>query len=369
MFLWGSLIFAVSLLGCSEESVDTEAVSSTHSIALPFAVRGTLGSLREILVHVDHEIGPLSRGTVVGCTLEACRRWEGASPVKFKLTDDVKSASLIIGWRSTEHGECRPFIPWTGEFAHTTAMGPIVSIHLSRDSKWSERGGESGQGLFQTLLHEMGHVLGLDHTMDIRTLMYPAYDVARNTITGGESAGMIALYGGVTQQAGSLLIERDGQAVAGPLIGVVPYGEVLIALAEADDLSGCEILVYPAIPSATALGLRVFHFSEGPGLRRTTGPVVGAIEGRYVTRFVLTAENRNAILMQLSGGKLIGRYLDSTGIPGKAMPGAVIDTCARELGVGMDGALLEPSGVLSAPGVVLQADLDGDGRVETVRII
>ncbi len=366
----GPFFVCMALFCCSEASETPKSVSPTATSAvLPFSIRGTLGRARELKVHVDHEAGPLGRGDVVHYVRSACDLWEVNSPFTFKLTDERKGADVVVGWRANEHVGCRSFTPWTGEFAHTTEIEGVVSIHLAGDSDWSERGGESRQGLLQTLLHEFGHVLGLDHTTDERTLMYPAYDIARDQITAGERAGMAALYGGATELEGSLLIENSGEVVVGPLIGVAPHGEVLVALADVDDSPGCEILIYPATKAADPRGLMIFHYREGEGLYRTTGPIVGALESRYAVRFVLTHQNAPAVLMQLPTGRLFGRLMAPPGVPSQALPDEQVDTLARDLGVGVSGAQLEPSGVVSASEVTLKGDIDGDGRVDTIRIL
>lgn len=371
----GTLFLVALLWSCADEPNLDEPMVASHEAVQTFAIRGRYMGPQRLLVHVDDEPGPLKREALSKELDQALRCWEAASPFAFEQAESSAEAHIVVGWRGTEHADCRPFIPWTGEFAHTTSMGERSAIHLCADSQWTLNGGEGGQGLFQTLLHEIGHVLGLAHNDDPRTLMYPAYDESRNVITDGERAGMVALYGGRTRVAGSIVIERDGEPIAGPLVGVAPHGKVQVALAEVDDTEGCEILIFPATLEDESRGLRVFGFSAGPWLRQSHGPIVGALESRYTTCFVIRADGAPAVLQQLSDGRILGRVMDLRGIPGGMLPAADVDRCAEALGFRVDGNYtvdgerLKPSGIVSAPGATLMGDLDGDGRAETIRIL
>jgi predicted Zn-dependent protease len=52
----------------------------------------------------------------------------------------------------------------------------------------------SGYDLQSVLLHENGHVAGLDHSTDRSAVMYPSYQTARCALADDDKAGIAALY-------------------------------------------------------------------------------------------------------------------------------------------------------------------------------
>ena len=67
---------------------------------------------------------------------------------------------------------------------------------------------------FTVALHELGHSLGLGHSLDKTSVMYKYYSGARRTLTADDTAGIQAIYG-VVPVPGALLLGMLGLSVAG----------------------------------------------------------------------------------------------------------------------------------------------------------
>jgi len=95
------------------------------------------------------------------------------------------------------HGDAYPFNGPGGIIAHTFYPPPgnreplAGDMHLNADESWSVGGKVD---LFSVALHEAGHALGLGHSDDPASVMYPYYRL-QTGLTADDIAGIQALYG------------------------------------------------------------------------------------------------------------------------------------------------------------------------------
>ncbi|CAA7036123.1 unnamed protein product [Microthlaspi erraticum] len=138
-------------------------------------------------------------------------RWAKVIPLTFRRVETFPKSDITIGFYTGEHGDGYPFDGQRGVLAH--AFAPTNGrCHFDRDENWiiSSNGGNgrfqpTAHDLESVAVHEIGHLLGLDHSLDERAIMYPSIppgtrkvDLARDDVEGVQT-----LYGAKRNFIGS----------------------------------------------------------------------------------------------------------------------------------------------------------------------
>jgi len=343
-----------------------------------FAVRGRWPGERSLTWALDDRPGVLTPDVTRAALQAALEEWQATGLVRFQRATGAGTADLIVGWRQGKHDACPAFGADPG-FAHTGPVGPGCFVHLDLERNWSATDGQ-GLSLRAALLHEVGHVLGLDHSPDEEALMYPEPSPARAHIARADLAGLHSLYGGGARGDGDLEIRgASRREPAAVLYQVAPSALCGWGLLDTDQDGSQEILVWRRDgPRATAtrgsagaprgaprdaLGgaqedgsLWTFHFQsgpDGPELVRTQGPYYGVTSSAVALVPRNDPEHGAHLLVRLANGRVEARRFDSGGMPSaleELAPEAWDERAEREA--------VAPS--------TLEGDLDGDGRVERV---
>ncbi|CAI4231190.1 unnamed protein product [Auanema sp. JU1783] len=99
----------------------------------------------------------------------AFNEWQGVSSVTFAEKTEGKT-DLTVSFQKNKHDDPYPFDGRDGVVAH--AFYPRDGrLHFDADEDWTLNS-DSGVNLFQTAVHEIGHLLGLEHSTDPRAVMY-----------------------------------------------------------------------------------------------------------------------------------------------------------------------------------------------------
>uniref|UniRef100_A0A3B5QR95 Matrix metallopeptidase 20b (enamelysin) n=1 Tax=Xiphophorus maculatus TaxID=8083 RepID=A0A3B5QR95_XIPMA len=136
------------------------------------------------------------RSSIVDSLIEsAFSVWARASGLTFVRTHS-HNADIMVEFVTYAHGDFYPFDGPRGTLAH--AFGPGIGTggdtHFDDDERWTAGG--AGYNLFVVAAHEFGHALGLRHSRNPESLMYPTYKAFHptNLLSREDVANIKALY-------------------------------------------------------------------------------------------------------------------------------------------------------------------------------
>ncbi|KAL0459167.1 UNVERIFIED_CONTAM: Metalloendoproteinase 5-MMP [Sesamum latifolium] len=124
----------------------------------------------------------------------ATQLWSFFSPLKFSYKSNYDQANIKISFQYRDHGDGSPFDGSGGILGHVFAPTD-GTIHYDGDERWVN-GETPGAFDLQTVgLHELGHALGLGHTVHVDAIMYPYIQVGTRKVLGYDDVlGIRTLY-------------------------------------------------------------------------------------------------------------------------------------------------------------------------------
>ncbi|KAL8117136.1 metalloendoproteinase 2-MMP-like [Apium graveolens] len=128
-------------------------------------------------------------------------KWAGVTQFTFVNVQDavpsVEVPDIMIGFYSGDHGDGSPFDGPYGVLAH--ASPPTAgTFHLDEDEPWSIGPNPGHIDMETVALHEIGHLLGLQHSSVQDAVMYPSVtDGVTKDLCGDDVQGIMELYANV----------------------------------------------------------------------------------------------------------------------------------------------------------------------------
>ncbi|KAK2846978.1 hypothetical protein Q5P01_009977 [Channa striata] len=131
----------------------------------------------------------------------AVNMWSDAAPLRFIKVSHGK-ADIVFTFARRTHGDFFPFDGPRGVLAHAFQPGEGMGgdVHFDEDETWTA--GRQGFSLFAVAAHELGHSLGLTHSKDPSSIMYPTYRFPSSTqhsLSKDDVIGIQTLYGKPTK--------------------------------------------------------------------------------------------------------------------------------------------------------------------------
>lgn len=124
--------------------------------------------------------------------------WSRVADIVFRRVSDATEADIVIGAQKTPRGRAYSNVAYASRNEKGTTRISKSLICLNPAMKWKQGfdGDLDVYDLRYTLIHEIGHAIGLDHPGPHGQLMSFSYQEDFRKLQAGDIAGAAALYGG-----------------------------------------------------------------------------------------------------------------------------------------------------------------------------
>ncbi|MCA9780343.1 MAG: matrixin family metalloprotease [Candidatus Eremiobacteraeota bacterium] len=126
--------------------------------------------------------------------------WQAVTSLDFREVPSTAGADLRFGWFAGDHGDGSGFDGVGNVLAHAFFPPPCGgahagSCHFDEAENWDLTGTGGNVDLETVALHEIGHLLGLQHSNVPNSVMFASYSGPRRQLAPDDIAGIEALYG------------------------------------------------------------------------------------------------------------------------------------------------------------------------------
>jgi hypothetical protein len=123
--------------------------------------------------------------------------WSSVADIEFRQVSDTEAADILIGAQVTPVGRAFTNVSYTRAAANAVSPLEKSLICLNPEQPWKVGfdGDLNVYDLRYTLVHEIGHAIGLDHPGTTSEVMSYRYEERFATLQPGDIRGAVALYG------------------------------------------------------------------------------------------------------------------------------------------------------------------------------
>lgn len=263
----------------------SSAPEPEETAALSYGVLGRCSEPLGLRWFYDGSAEPDGPADVAGVVREAASVWNDTGFVLVREAPSADAAHVVVSWHGADVEDCAPFLDFEGSLAHARGVAgrDAAEIHID-DSRPFTR-----PLLLAALIHELGHVLGLDHSRDPASVMYPVAREHPRGLGRSDLAGLRCLYGdgdlGFHESFHRIVIDLEGDGLVDELI--FSAGE-----------------------------LQTFKRDAEGRVIRSFGPTPGEFDPQDPSqRLVVLEDGRAAVVKTLADGRYRAVALDGTGQP------------------------------------------------------
>lgn len=156
--------------------------------------------------HVANFTEDMDKFKILFAFERAFSKWQTHfSPIRFESTDDRSKAAIVMhfkqnGDRDLPESFAQNVLAYAF-FPQGESLGVHSDMYLNDALNWSEFHAVGAYNLWKVVVHELGHSFGLEHSTDIRDIMYPSYQPNDEVnITQDTIDGITKLYGKIQER-------------------------------------------------------------------------------------------------------------------------------------------------------------------------
>lgn len=148
--------------------------------------------------------GNLSMETLARETAAAFRVWERAAGLSFHQVSDARDADIVLGAQGQPRGRAFANVSYKSDPEEGVRAIDQALVCLNPDHQWKVGfdGDEDVYDIRYTLIHEIGHAIGLDHPGPSGQVMAFRYTEAFDDLQSGDLRGVRLLYGRAADDPG-----------------------------------------------------------------------------------------------------------------------------------------------------------------------
>ncbi len=212
--------------------------------ALRFEDARNCGELAPIEALLDENV---TMDTLARETAAAFRVWERVAGLSFHEVGDVRDADIVLGAQGRPRGRAFANVSYAPAPEGGVRAIENALVCLNPDHKWKVGfdGDEDVYDIRYTLIHEIGHAIGLDHPGPSGQVMAFRYTEAFKDLQPGDMRGVRLLYGHAADDGGpasgfdSQLARKSTEAYHADN----PIGHSVISTTEAEQLGSIKDLI------------------------------------------------------------------------------------------------------------------------------
>ncbi|XP_040820293.1 matrix metalloproteinase-26 [Ochotona curzoniae] len=142
-----------------------------HSSLKPGSSKWNKSNLTYSIINFPNGLKPSTVSVIIHNAISV---WSKVTPLIFQQVAS-QDADIKLSFWKRGHGDCWSFDGPGGILGHAFLPDSQHSgtVHFDKDEHWSTS--NKGSNLFLVAVHEIGHSLGLKHSKNAKSIMYPIY--------------------------------------------------------------------------------------------------------------------------------------------------------------------------------------------------